>query len=450
MSVVGAEDWAVRLLRVVTFSAGYNTTLVVLGTTLLGIAAGIVGSFTLLRKRSLLSDALSHATLPGVGGAFIAASLLGTQGRSIPVLLLGAAVSAALGVVCVQVISRWRRVGEEAAIGIVLSVFFGVGVVLLSVIQSMSAGNQGGLKSFIYGQTAAMSSSDAWLMGGIALVAAGCGVLLLKEFTVVCFDEDFAASSGWPVSLVDLIGMTLVLIVTVAGLQAVGLLMIVAMLIIPAAAARFWTERAGRLVIIAAVIGGLSGLLGASISAVLPRKPAGAVIVLTAGSLFLIGLLCAPRRGVFASVLRRAGLALRVAEDHALRALEEQAESGEPLVSISALRDASGLSGVSARFVVVWLRARGLVRVSGRSVRMTERGKEKAIRVTRNHRLWERYLIEHADVAATHVDFSADLVEHVLSPDLVARLESQLRAEGRLPSPHAIEQVLGAGRGAGG
>ncbi|HBS29771.1 MAG TPA: manganese transporter [Phycisphaerales bacterium] len=441
----GAGAWE-RLGEVLSFRAGYNTTVVLVGVLMLGIAGGVVGALALLRKRSLVADALSHATLPGVGLGFIVASSLGAGGKNVSVLLTGAAVTGALGVLCVQAIARWSRLAQDAAIAIVLSVFFGAGVVILSVVQGMSAGNQGGLKAFIYGQTAAMSVGDAALMGAIALLSAGAAVLLLKEFAVVAFDEGFARATGWPVMALDLAGMALIVLVTVAGLQAVGLLLIVAILIVPPAAARFWTDRVGGLVLLSAVLGGASGLLGAGASAVLPGKPTGAVIVLVAGGLFLLSMLLAPRRGLLAAGLRRARLRWRVIEDHALRAMLEHTDThGGARVPRGALARACGWGGSLASWPLRVLIARGLLRREGGDMALTPAGAARAAAVTRNHRLWERYLIERADIAPSHVDFSADLVEHVLSPSIVAALENALRAEGRLPSPHPLSAVEESG-----
>ncbi|MCB0318444.1 MAG: metal ABC transporter permease, partial [Bdellovibrionales bacterium] len=228
--------------KALTFQAGYNSNIVLLGTTLLGIAAGVVGCFALLRKKSLISDALAHSALPGLALAFIFAASFNLPLKSLGILLTGAALSGILGIVCVQFISKNSRIQEETSIGIVLSVFFGTGVVLLSVIQSMNTGKEAGLKNFIYGQTAAMLSSDALITLVVALIAICSTIIMLKEFVLVCFDEEFASVQGLPVSLVDLMMMSLVVLVTVVGLQSVGLILIVALLIIPAAAARFWTE----------------------------------------------------------------------------------------------------------------------------------------------------------------------------------------------------------------
>ena len=309
-------DWPPlhEVLAVLTLNAGYNAASVVVGTMLLGIAAGMVGTFALLRKRALMSDALSHATLPGIGAAFIIATALGAGGRSLPVLIAGAAASGIAGVLFAQFIVANSRLRQDVAIGVVLSVFFGLGVVLLSYIQTMQTGSQGGLHHFILGQTAALKRSDALLMGGIALFVLLATTGLFKEFRLICLDEDFARVQDWPVARIDLLMMTLVVVVTVVGLQAVGLLLIVAFVIIPPTAARFWTERLGAMTLLAAGFGGLSGYLGSSASALLPDLPTGAVIVLVSGLIFVVSMLLAPGRGVVADVLRRLRMRTRMAQ----------------------------------------------------------------------------------------------------------------------------------------
>lgn len=429
--------------RTLTLQAGYNTGIVVLAAALLGIAAGTIGAFALLRKRSMMADALAHCTLPGIALAFLMATWLGGQGRGLPVLLLGASVTGVLGVVVVQAIVRHTRLREDAAIGSVLSVFFGAGVVLLSVIQNLRTGGQGGLNHFIYGQTAAMQESDAWLMAAAAMAAAAVVALFFKEFRVVCFDDRFAASIGVRVWWMDLLMMSLVVVATVIGLQAVGLILIVAMLVIPAAAARFWTERLGPLVVLAGVIGGLSGYLGASASALLPRMPAGAVIVLTAGVLFLASLLLAPSRGVLAAGARHIRVRVRIASDHFLRAMYEHLETAGAAagngpagaISLRAVAADRRWSRPGASLLTWWMERRGLIRRHDGTASLTPRGLDEAARVTRNHRLWEEFLVRYAHLAASHVDRSADLVEHALSRKIVDELEESLLAKGRMPGP---------------
>ncbi|MEM7577900.1 MAG: iron chelate uptake ABC transporter family permease subunit [Planctomycetota bacterium] len=452
-SITNVQDaWPTfeQTLDVLLFRGGYNTTVVILSTTLLGVAAGIVGVFALLRKRSLVADALSHATLPGIGLAFIAATLLGFEGRSLPVLILGATLTGVLGVLSIQWLLRHTRLHEDASIGLVLSVFFGAGTVILSVIQTMQTGNTAGLSHFIYGQTAAMNAADAKLMAGIAAAAVLASALLLKEFSMVCFNDAFAKVDGWPVSLIDLLMMTLVVVVTVAGLQAVGLILVVAMLIIPAVSARFWTDRLWVLVVLAAVIGGLSGYLGSSVSALLPRKPAGAVIVLVSGVLFVLSTLAAPKRGVVAATLRRLRLRLSIAADHLLeaaylrgegRAFEEFGVNEEALALLKRRRAWGPFLTVA---VATYLRKRGLGRLTAMSFVPSLAGVERGREVCRNHRLWEQYLISYADIAPSHLDWTVDRVEHVLSEELVAELEQTL-GDRAIVSPAALRRPVGAG-----
>jgi len=408
-----------EILETLTLQGGFNTNAVILGTTLLGIAAGVIGSFSLLRKRSLTADALSHATLPGIAGAFLISTSLGYSGRSMPVLMLGAAITGIVGVACIHLILHHSRLKEDAAIGIVLSVFFGIGIVLLSLVQTSSSGSGAGLNHYIYGQTAAMTRSDAALMGIIGIVASLTALIMLKEFMVVCFNETFARSTGLPVWLIDSIMLGLVVLITVSGLQAVGLILIVAMIIIPPAAARFWTDRLWKLVLISALIGGLSGYAGASISALFPRKPAGAVIVLVAGSIFGLSMLFAPTRGILADTIRRLRLKLLIARDHVLESLYE-IESN--------IQDAR--PPIASSILLKLMAMRGWITNSNNSLMLTEAGRTQGKRIHRNHQLWEQYLVSYADIAPTHVDWSVDQVEHVLTDELIAELEEALSERG--------------------
>lgn len=427
------------LLDTLTFRAGYNTSLVIAGTTLLGCAAGVVGVFALLRKRAMMADALSHATLPGIAAAFLAASWLGVEGKSLPLLLVGAIATGVLGVVSVQLMLRHSRLHEDAAIGIVLSVFFGLGVVGLSFIQQNRPAGSAGLTAFIYGQAATMRPGDVWLMAGIALLGVVATVCFLKEFGLVAFDDGFARVTGWPVTAIDLVMMAMVVLVTVAGIQAVGLIMVVALLVIPPVAARFWTDRLWLLVVVAGGVGALSGFGGSVVSSMLPRKPAGAVIVLTAGGVFVLSMLLAPTRGVVATGVRRLRLRLRIASDHLLEAAFEHGTRTLPIAEVASLARLQGWSGPFRWLLLSRLRLAGLiVSRSGGGVAVSEAGHERGARVSRNHALWEQYLVSYADVAPSHVDWSVDQVEHVLSDELVRRLEGRLRERG-VPIPDAPE-----------
>lgn len=383
---------------------GYNTMLVALGATLLGVSAGVTGTFLYLRKRALVSDAISHATLPGVGLAFIAMVALGGEGRFLPGLLIGSALSAGAGLLAVQWLAGRTRLAEDAAIGAVLSVFFGFGVVLLTVIQTMSSGRQAGLEGFLLGSTAGMLRSEAVLIalgGAVTLMLVG---LLRRPMTLVAFDPDYAAASGVPTQRIDLAMMGLVMAVTVVGLKIVGLILIVALLIIPPVTARFWSERAHWVVGISGALGGVSGGIGALLSATAPGLPTGPVIVLVAFGLFVLSLLCAPNRGVLASLFRQRQFQVRVHLRQGLLALAQ----GQPIYEPLTLR---------------LLRRRGLMRRDGVP---TETGRSRAAKALRDEARWRlaRNLALSEDLSARY-DGVTD-IETVLTPDQIEALDRQL------------------------
>ncbi len=422
--------------RVVTL-ADHNTRVVFLGTAALGAAGGLVGTFLLLRKRSLLSDTVSHATLPGLALAFILMESLGHSGRSLPALLGGAVASGLLGMAFISAVRRWTRVKDDAALAIVLSVFFGFGICLTVTIQQMPTGNAAGITNFIYGKAASMTAADAQLILWSSVGTAALCLLLYKEFKLLCFDEAFAAAQGWPVMVLDGLLMALVVAVTVIGLQAVGLLLVVAMLIIPPAAARFWTDRLFVSGVVAGWIGIVSGVAGVAGSALFPKLPAGAVIVLAAFGLFGMSLLLGTRRGLLVRWLEQRRITERVGHQHLMRAFYELAEDRTPPGEPPALALPVELEALLAQqtwtrrgFLDHLHRARraGLVRATAPGWwKLTSAGRAEARRVIRNHRLWELYLIQYADIAPSQVHRDADQIEHIVDPDILGELEELLR-----------------------
>ncbi|MHC4833558.1 MAG: metal ABC transporter permease, partial [Planctomycetota bacterium] len=389
-----------------------------------------VGVFATLRKRALVADALAHATFPGIAMAFLLAGAVGVSVRSLPMLLGGAAISGVLGVLCIDLILRHRRLREDAAIGIVLSVFFGIGVVGFSWIQANAPAGSAGLEAFIFGHAATMRPQDLAVIAVLAAIAVTAAGLLLKEFAVVCFDEGFAAVAGWRIAAIDAAMMALVVLVVVAGLQAVGLVLVVALLIVPAVSARFWTERLGTMVVVAGAIGAASGYLGAVVSAAMPRQPAGAVVILASGAVFVASLLFAPSRGVLATAWRRLGLDLRIAGDHLLEYAHGRRLVRLDRSDIDRVARDHGWSGRLRRLLPSLMRRRGLVFAGADgALRITSAGRDRGARVARNHALWEQYLISHADIAPSHVDWSVDQVEHVLSEEIVRELEEALERD---------------------
>jgi manganese/zinc/iron transport system permease protein len=280
---------------------------------LLGIAGGVTGTFLYLRKRSLVTDAMAHATLPGVGIAFLVMVALGGEGRALPVLLAGAGLSAALGLGCLHLLTTRTRLPEDAAIGAVLSVFYGFGIVILTIIQGLSVGHQAGLEGFLLGATAGMLWNDAILIAAGGFAAASLVLLFRRPLLMVAFDPEYAAARGIAPGRADMMLMLLVLAVTLTGLKVVGLILIVALLIIPAVAARMWSDRAGVVAAIAGGIGGAAGYGGAALSASAPDLPTGPVIVLLAAAGFVASILFGRVRGVIPQARARARMRARLA-----------------------------------------------------------------------------------------------------------------------------------------
>ena len=444
------DELFTELWRVFTFR-DYNTRVVVAGTTLLGLAAGLIGTFLVLRKRALLSDTLSHATLPGIALAFIVMTLLTGDGKHLPALITGAALFAIIGTGSVLAIQRFSRLKDDAALGIVLSVYFGLGIALMGMATRMDAGNAAGLSSFIYGKTASMLFSDALLIAVTALIATIVCVLFFKEFSLICFDADYGSTQGWPVDRLDFFMMALVVLVTVIGLQAVGLILVVALLIIPAAAARFWTFRLHKMLWISGLFGALSGFLGSGVSALMANLPAGAVIVLAASAFFLVSLVFGSARGLLRMGIDRLHLRRKIMNENLLRDLHEWQEVASAQKQAGAqmaqLRTRRAWSPAALKRTAGRLQRRKLIQVDGnRRLLLTEAGRKAAREVDRRHRLWEAYLITHADVAPGVVDLSADRIEHVLDTRLIQKLEAVLAdqaANGVPRSPHDL--VVGKG-----
>ncbi|MBW8269912.1 metal ABC transporter permease [Caldovatus aquaticus] len=422
------------LLEALLFAGGYNAAVVALGCAAFGLAAGAVGCFVLLRGRALIADAAAHATLPGVAGAFILAAAMGWDARSLPLLLAGGAVTAGLAVLVVSALTRGGRLRDDAAMALVLSIGFGLGVVLVSVVQSLAVGGQAGLKSFILGQAAGMRASDAQLIGALAALSALLVAVLFKPLAALCFDRDFAAAVGLPVRTLDLGLLALMLAVTVTGLRAVGLVLVVALMVIPAATARLATERLEVMVPLAGALGAFAAWFGVALSAALPNLPTGATIALVACGVFALALAFAPRRGALAFAWRQARLSLAVARDHALRAALEQAEAaaapgrGAPLTWAEIGRGA-GWTAWQRAVLPRWMRASGLVAQDprrGDGVTLTPAGLAAARELTRRHRLWEHYMQAAGGLAPAAAHRLADQVEHTLPPEVAREAEAWL------------------------
>ena len=275
---------------------GANTELTLAAGALFGATAGVVGTFALARRRSLLADVAAHASLPGVCLAFLAGEALGLGGRNPLLLLVGATLTALLATWSVPRLARLRGVGSDGAIAVSLSFFFGLGAVLLSDIQTHDSGAQGGIDHLLFGNAAATTRADLATMATIAIVCAVLVALFFKELAALCFDEQHAAVLGIAVRPLDLLLLGLLVATVVAGMQMAGIVLVVAMIIAPAAAARAVRGSLTRVTVVAGTIGASAAAAGVLLSRSMDSMPTGSAMTLVAATVFIASLLVTPRR----------------------------------------------------------------------------------------------------------------------------------------------------------
>ena len=271
----------------------YTLIIVAIGAALLGTVSGALGTYAVLRRQSLLGDAISHAALPGIAIAFLL-----TGSKTPLILVLGAAIAGWLGTLLILSVVRLTRIKYDSALGIVLSTFFGFGLVLHTLIQRTGNANQAGLDTFLFGQAATILKSDVLTIGILGSIAIAVMLVFWKELKLLVFDEGFAASIGFPIRALDILLTSLLVIAIVLGLQAVGAVLMSAMLVAPAVAARQWTDKFNVMMFLAACFGALAGVSGTIISSSASRIPTGPTIVLCATVVVGVSILFAPNRGL--------------------------------------------------------------------------------------------------------------------------------------------------------
>lgn len=259
----------------------------------------MLGSFAVLRKQSLLGDAISHAALPGIAIAFLL-----TGAKETNTLLLGALISGLIGTFWIRGIIKKTHLKSDTALGLILSLFFGFGMLLLTFIQKMPNANQAGLDNYLFGQAATLVESDVWLM---AIVTGICVLVLLlfwKEFKLLLFDSDFTKTLGFNTKVIDILITSFIVLAIVLGLQTVGVVLMSAMLLAPAAAARQWTNKLSTMVFLAAIFGAFSGVFGTAISANQNNLSTGPIIVLVASVFVIVSFVFSPSRGLLFKQIR--------------------------------------------------------------------------------------------------------------------------------------------------
>ena len=421
-----------------------------LGSILLGINCGMLGSFIVVRKLSLMGDALSHAVLPGVAMGF-----LWNMDKDPLAILIGAVTAGLLGSVFVSLITQTTRLKEDTALGMVLAGFFAVGICLVSMIQRrLPGGNQSGIDKYLFGQAAAINSDDVMLMAVVTIAAVLIMTLFYKEFLVSSFDPGFAGVSGLPVKVFHYVLMLLLAFSVVISLQAVGVVLVSAMLITPAASAYLLSNRLHRMVSLAMVFGVFSGAMGCFISFLKPGLPTGPFMVIAASLFFVGAFLFGPRHGVLLRWWRRTSRSQRVRRENTLKAIYQVLEArdfkGEG-VSLRELAERRRETIEEARQQSQALQRNQLASLheDGNLILLTPDGWQRACAIVRNHRLWELYLTNAADYPPDHVHDDAEKIEHILGEEVVRQLERRLDYAKTDPHGKPIPSLDDAQKGGG-
>jgi ABC-type Mn2+/Zn2+ transport system permease subunit/Mn-dependent DtxR family transcriptional regulator len=446
ISELGETTFAAQAIRFFSFQDP-AVRYALLGSMLLGITCGLLGSFIVVRKMALVGDALSHAVLPGVAIGF-----LWNMSKDPIAIFIGATVAGLLGTMVVGWIKETTHLKEDTALGLVLATFFGVGVCLLTMIQQLPTGNKSGIDKFLFGQAAAIGPDDVRLMAVVTVLSVIVITLFYKEFLVTSFDAGFARAAGFPAQAMHYLLMLLLAFAIVIALQAVGVVLVSAMLITPAASAYLLTDRLSRMLWLSATFGLLAGATGAFLSFLGPNFPTGPFMVLGATAVFALAFLFGPRHGIVNRWFRRHSRARRIQRENTLKSvyhvLEGRDFKGEG-VSLTELAERRRETVEEASRQAAALRRHGFATLheEGNVIFLTPGGWQVACNIVRNHRLWELYLTNAAQIAADHVHDDAEKIEHVLGDEAVRRLEKRLAFATRDPHGRPIPGLADIQRG---
>jgi len=372
-----------RLIELIPLS--YTDSVVLIGAVILGVAAGVLGAFAVLRQRSLVGDALSHAALPGVCIAFIA-----TGAKDATTLAAGAAVVGVIAAGLILAIERTGRIRPDAAIGVVLTGFFSLGVVMLTFLANFNNSSQAGLDTYLFGQAAGLLVSDLMVMGILCVVSLGIVALAFRPLKTALFDLSFAGSIGLPVRLLELAMTAMLVIAIVIGVRTVGAILMVAMLVVPTVTARQLTNRLPALLVVAGLTGAVVGTAGSLISTG-AGIPTGPVIVLVGFVVAMSAILFAPGRGVAWKARRVIRERRRALNEGVLIDLETAVHSGAPPTA-GELASLSGRPAASVKRALRDLDRAGALRRDGDRIYLSESGAAAVHALLDRRDLWSAWL----------------------------------------------------------
>lgn len=401
-----------------------NVRYVVFGSVLLSISSAVVGCFTFLKKKALLGDVISHSVLPGICISFL---ITGTKN---PIaLVIGAFVSGWLSILALDYIVKNSKIKEDTATGLSLSVFFGIGILLLTYIQHSGNSAQTGLDSFLFGKAAALVGTDLIAFAVIGIIILIVVYLFYKEFKLLAFDPAFAQAVGVPVKRMEVLLTSITVLAVVTGIQAVGVVLMAAMLITPAAAARFWTDRLSRMLLIASGFAMFSGVAGAYVSYASPSMPTGPWIVMILSFIAIFSFFIAPEKGIVMKLVKRKLIKRQLLEENLLKSfykIGELNDDFEAPVQNEAIIEMRRFTPEQLNSGLKRLANQGFIKRENKKWILTPEGLQKGMRIVKLHRLWELYLTKYLQIAPDHVHEDAETIEHVITPEIEKRLEKLL------------------------
>lgn len=398
--------------------------------------SALIGVFGFLRKRSLLADVVAHAVLPGIAFAF----MISGSRNTLP-LLLGGALSGALAAWLVDVVVQHTKLKPDAAIALNTSVFFGLGITLLTRIQHSGAGNQAGLDRFLFGKAASMQQAEVFLYAWLLLAMAIITLVFYRGFKMISFDENYARSLGYPVGFLKFLLMFLTVLIVTAGVQSVGVVLMTALLVSPAAIGRFMSPGLKGMLFFALLSGVAAGGTGAWISYQRPAMPTGPWIVVALSVMALLSFVLAPRKGLLSRVKTQWQNRRRIHAENLIKSvfplMEEK--SSDLLLSEEELLDRSGLKYADFRIALRVARRKNWLEKAGKSSYvLLEEGRTACRSIVRKHRLWELYLNRYLNLDSSHVHDNAEGMEHAITPEIEHQLMEILERPERDPHDSKI------------
>ena len=400
------------------------------------LASSLMGVIVYLRKQSLIGEALSHAAYPGVILGVILAGLFSIQESDevyLSLLVLGGAFfSAILGFWLIQILEKQFKVPNDAALCFVLSTFFGIGMTLASEVQFSFTNLYKQALSYLFGQVATMTDLHIFIYGLLSLVILTAIFLFYKELQVMTFDRNYAKSIGIQVMMIDTFLFFLIALSVIVGIRSVGIVLMSAMLIAPAVAARQFTHRLSILFLLAAAFGMMSGFLGNYFSVSLaeifekcdpPTRlilPTGPMIVLVASSFCIFALLFAPDRGLLTRFWRIASFRFTCLCENILKAMLRQVP--QLSFSLNQIAKYQSISRFYLQFLLWRMVQKGWMVKKESKYQLTIDGQYRAAKIIRLHQLWEVYLVNYLGMGVERVHRNAEEMEHIITPELEKEL----------------------------